>query len=270
MRKSVLLGWVLLMVAARDGVADELTRRAACRLSFGNTVRQRASFITGQSWLCHHARLLGKIPATIDCSDNSTWAASGYSIGVEALARGLDRLRAQAAECTVPTTAEVGYSSCPAPCAALPTSTFPELGECMECVTQAAALTTFQTTLGMPPPSVSRDAHNCHQNIARGSLIYLNKRMKMQHDCKILQEIGKPEFAGVDCADVNQPTHPYNARALRAVDKITRQISRRCAAVALATELDTCGSDTTTEIACVMGAVNQWTDTLMTALYPPF
>jgi len=268
--KNYLLAVALLVTLPHTASGDEATRRALCRLSFGNTVRQRVAFVSTQVWLCHHRRLLGRIPASIDCSDMSTWDGAAYTDGVEALARGLQRTLAQSEACTVPTTSEVGYTSCPAPCAGLPTTTFPELGLCMECLTQASALTALQDTLGMPPVGAGRAPHACQQIIARSMIIYLNKRMKMQHDCQVLKEVQKPGFVGVDCGDIHQPTHPYITRAQRALEKITRNITRRCAPVMLASELDTCGTDAASEAACVVDAANQWTNTLMTALYPPY
>ena len=246
--------------------------RALCRLSFGNTVRQRVAAITVQVGHCHRDRFLGRLSESVSCSDPSTWAASHYDAGVATLARQLERMLAQSRQCSarVATPAEIGQSSCPAPCAALPTTTFPELGVCMECLTQASALTAMPPTLGSPPLPATKAARICQQNIARGMVIYMNKRMKLQDDCQFLKEINDPAYAGVDCTDVSQPTHPYYARAQRAVDKLRLQISGRCETVMLATELDTCASDAQAESSCVLAAADQWTDTMMAALYPPF
>ncbi len=262
----------LLNIVSSPAFGYPLGDRALCRLSFGNTVRQRVAVITVQMGLCHRDRLLGRIPDSVSCSDPATWAASNYEAGVAALARQLARMQAQSRQCSarVETTAEIGHTGCPAPCEALPTTTFPELGACMECLIQASALTSMPPTLGSPPLPATKAARICEQNIARGMVIYMNKRMKLQHDCQFLKEINDPEYAGVDCADLNQPTHPYYARAQRAVDKLRLQITGRCEAVMLATELDTCGADVAAESSCVLAAADQWTDTMMAALYPPF
>jgi len=253
-------------------VAQTIVDRAQCRLSFGNSVRTRSTFTAIRVEICHRKQMLGKIDAAVDCNDPTTWAGSGYEEGVKAMARSLSRFEAESALCSpgVTTTSEVGYASCPAPCAALPTGTFPELGVCMACLVQASALSVAQTTLGTPPLPASKTTRKCQEAVGRGIVRYLNKRMVLQHGCQFLKEISKPGWESLDCTDLDQPTHPYVLRSQRARVKFQGQLDRRCGAVVFATELDTCGTDPATEASCVLAAVDTWSNTLHSALYPPF
>lgn len=272
MSRSLLALLFLLFVHLPSAAAQTVVDRAQCRLSFGNSVRSRATFTGIRVEICQRQRLLGKIDAGIDCNDPSTWELSGYAEGVKAMARSLSRFTAESAVCSpgVTATSEVGYGSCPAPCAGLPTSTFPELGVCLECVVQATALPVFQTTLGVPPLPAAKVVRKCQEAIGRGIVRYLNKRMVLQHGCQFLKEVAKPGWEGVDCTDLDQPTHPYVLRSQRGRAKLQGQIARRCGTVALGVDLDTCGTDAVTEAACVLAVVDAWSNTLHTALYPPF
>lgn len=269
--RSVLAAAVLAVPAAGAAQGHYLSDQAQCRLSFGNSVRDLASVTALRVEICHRNRMKGTVPVSVNCSDPATWAGAGYTDGAEGRQRDLDRFAAESAFCSpgITTPAEVGYTSCPAPCGALPVTTFPELGECLECFTAAGALVVMQDAHGTPPAPSLKGPRKCLEAVGRGIVRYINKRMLRQHTCQFLKDIGEPGYDAVQCAHTNNPSHPDYERAQRTVEKIRNQITRRCAEVDFATTLDTCGTEPVSEHACVISLVDDWTADLMTALYPP-
>lgn len=263
---------VLLLSAGAGSAAAQThyqTAQALCRISIGSSTRDLAAEAALRIGACHRLRLKGDLAASVDCNAPSTWQAGGYPDGAAAMARDLARFEAQAAECApgISTPDEVGFATCPAPCDALPMTTFAEVGACIQCLNTATALPALTTIHGTPPTPATREPRKCLEVIARGAVRYINQRMKHQHDCQFLQDSGG--LMGVDCADTHNPNHPYYTRDQRSVDKLRNQIAKRCATINIPATLDTCGTEPTSVHTCVTSLIDQWTDVLKVALYPP-
>lgn len=267
----IALGLLSLLLLSLPASAHEIADRAQCRLSFGNSVRKLTTATAIRIEVCHRKRMKGAIPASVDCNDPSTWSAAGYLDGADGFVRDLARYAAESASCTRGITApsEVGYASCAAPCDGLPMSTFAEVGDCLQCLGSDQQLFHQAELLGAPPAPADKLARKCQETIGRGIVRYLNKRMNLQHGCQFLKDISDPAFAGLDCSNVDDPAHPYAARSQRARVKLGNQIARRCSTIDLAVVLDSCSGDASGETACVLDALDEWTATLLPAIFPP-
>jgi hypothetical protein len=270
-------GWLVVLLAlslppVHEAVAqDGLVRKAQCRLTVGTSIRHYASALLIRIGKCHHLRLGAKIPATVDCNAPASWAAAGYAAGAAAWQRDRERLRSQMAECrpTPQTPPEVGYTTCPAPCAGLPAGTFPEVGACLECLADACVLAAAQDVLGVPPLPIDSAARKCQATVGRRMVVYLNKTMLMQQDCEFRKEVQQPLFTDATCIDLDDAAHPYATKIGRARDKVAGQVGRRCSSVDLEGSLDTCGTDPVGEGACAMAAIDQCSGALFEGVYPP-
>jgi len=252
--------------AAAQSVSD-----AACRLSVGNSVRLFGEVIAVQVGICHRQRLRGALPSSIDCNQPSTWMASGYAHGATGVARGVVRFRAAMQACSPGpvTPADVGYTSCPAPCAGLPVTSFDELGACLQCVTEPAVLVALQAGFGTPPLPLPKPPRVCQLTVGRLIVRYFNKRALLQDGCQFRKEAGQTDYVAADCEAIETAPPAYADRIVRARQKLTRSIAARCGEVNLATDLDSCGADVSGETSCITAAVDQCTATLFAAIYPP-
>jgi hypothetical protein len=273
-RTLVALGVVLftcMLWPAPTAAQDPVVRKAQCRLTIGTSIRHYASALLIRIGKCHQLRLQAKLPANLDCNDPSTWAAQGYAKGGNAFARDVERLRGQMEECrpSPQTPPEVGYATCPAPCAGLPVTTFPEVGECLRCVADAYVLGVADSVLGMPPLPVDAAPRKCLASVGRRMVVYLNKSMLLEQNCEFRKATGQADFIGADCVALSDAAHPYANGIARARAKVADQVGKRCAGVDIVANLDSCGTDAATEGACAIDAVDQCTAVLFGAVFPP-
>lgn len=264
-----------LLVAILSTPASAADREAAdkgqCRLSFARSLRALSVSLAFRSGLCHRDRLQQKLAADVDCNDPWSWTPANYAYGAGRVAHDLSRFAAESEFCTptITTTAEVGYVSCPAPCDALPVTTFPELGECLECIARDATPAFLDAIVGTPPVSGDRDARRCLTAVGHNVSRYLHKRKKMQNGCEFLVEIAKDGFVGVDCIDIGAPDHPYSIRINRLRARVIDQVRRKCAGVDLAATLDLCADDANAAGDCVAGLVDAWAADIHPSAFPP-
>lgn len=270
--RKIALTLLLLAAAAPPAWGDRIASdRGLCRLSFAHSLRALAVSFAFRSQVCHRDRLRGKVDAAVDCNDPWSWTSDDYPVGLKLVERDLGRYRARSARCpqTVATTAEIGHVSCPSPCASLPTSTFPELGTCLECVAADATPAALAAAFGTPPVPGERAAVNCMTAIGRGLARHYHRRKKLQNDCEFLVEIQKTGWVGVVCADLENPTHPYSYRMGRFRERVAGQITRKCRDVDLDGLLDACGDTPESVAACSLDIAEDWTATMHAACYPP-
>ncbi len=266
---------VALIVSAVSVPALAADREAAdkgqCRLSFARSLRAFSVSLAFRSGICHRDRLRGKLSADIDCNDPWSWTEASYPRGAGRLDRDLRRFAAESAHCTptIDTTEEVGYTSCPAPCEALPVTTFPELGDCLVCIARDATPTYLNAIVGTPPVSGDRDARRCEIAVGHNVSRYLHKRKKLQNGCEFLTEIAKNGFVGVDCVDIGAPGHPYERRINRLRGRVVDQVRRKCAKADLAATLDLCDDDVTAAGECVASLVDDWAAQIHPSAFPP-
>lgn len=270
--RHIALLFVALATFAPPALADRAASdRGLCRLSFAHSLRALAVSFAFRSQVCHRDRLRGKVAPDVDCNDPWSWSDTHYAVGASLVAKDVERYRARSARCpaSVPTTAEVGYVSCPSPCASLPTSTFPEFGLCLECVAAAATPPTFATIFGVPPVPGERPAVNCMTAIGRAVARHYHRRKKLQNDCEFLVEIQKTGWSGVVCVDLEDPSHPYAERMNRFRGRVEQQTMRKCAGVEMAAQLDVCGSTPADAAVCALDHAEAWSATMHAATYPP-
>lgn len=266
---AVLLALLLAAPAlAADRVAAD---KGQCRLSFARSLRALSVSLAFRAGLCHRDRLQQKIDAGVDCNDPWSWTPANYAYGAGRVAHDLSRFAAESEFCTptITTTAEVGYTSCPAPCDALPVTSFPELGACLACIARDATPAFLGAIVGTPPVSGDRDARRCLIAVGHNVSRYLHKRKKLQNGCEFLTEIEKDGFVGVDCVDIGAPGHPYSLRINRLRARVVDQVRRKCDGVDLAASLDLCADDAAAAGACVAGLVDAWAAAIHPSAFPP-
>ena len=249
----------------------EAADKGQCRLSFARSLRALSVSLAFRSGLCHRDRLKEKLAADIDCNDPWSWTPEAYPRGAGRVAHDLSRFAAESEFCTptVKTTAEVGYLSCPAPCAALPVTSFPELGDCLACIAADASPTYMAALVGTPPVSGDRNALRCQIAVGHNVSRYLHKRKKLQNGCEFLTEIAKDGFVGVDCVDIGAPGHPYERRINRLRARVVDQVRRKCAKADLAATLALCDDDVTAAGECVASLVDAWAAQIHPSAFPP-
>jgi hypothetical protein len=261
-----------LLVATTPSPAAALTTiEAQCRLKAGTAYRAYGRAYATRATKCHRNRMLGKIPAALDCDDPSTWAANGLTKDVEGLAAAEERLYAAVASCSPDIVApgSLGYSACPAPCGAIAIATFGDLGDCLLCLTDSCLQGAVETAYGVPPLPIAKLPRKCQERVGRDLVIYFNKRSVTEQICEFRKELGKPAYIGIDCTDFTTPLNPLTPRIERATDKLEKLIAKRCAGVDIVTDLDSCGTDVASEQSCLRTEVEQCASTLFGAAYPP-
>jgi hypothetical protein len=266
-----LLTGVMLSIAGRVAAQNPIVDNAQCRLTVGTSVRHYGSALLIRVSKCHQQRMRSRLPPGLDCNDPGAWAPNGFTSGAAALERDVQRLRDQMQRCSPgpATPADVGYVVCPVPCGALSVGTFAELGECMKCLVEAAALGAAQDVFGTPPVPLSRPARQCQATVGRRSVVYLNKSMLTQQNCQFRKEIAQADFVAADCGNLDDLNHPYAANVARARQKVTDQVTNRCGVVDLSADLNSCGTDAPSEATCTIAAVDQCAAALFSAVYPP-
>jgi hypothetical protein len=258
-------------VVLTAGAASAFTAtEAQCRLKAGTAYRAYGRSYAVRAGKCHRDRMSGKLPPAIDCDDPSTWVANGFVKGYDGLVAAEQRLRDGVNSCSpdIAVPASLGYTSCPAPCAAINIASFDDLGECLFCLTDDCLRGAVDTVFGVPPLPITKLPQKCQERVGRDLVIYFNKRSVTEQICELRKELGKHNYVGLDCTDFGNPLHPLAPRIQRATDKLDKLVAKRCAGVDLVADLDTCGTDIAAEQACLKNAVEQCTQSLFEAAYP--
>lgn len=270
MKKVFLCVW-LLMLSAGPALGQLPANKAQCRLKAGTAYRAYGRALALRATICHRLRMSGKLPPAVICEDPSTWSANGFGKAFEGLQREQQRLRATVNSCSpdILTPASLGYGSCPAPCGAISIASFNDLADCLQCLTDDCIGGAVLATYGVPPLPIARAPRKCQERVGRDLVIYFNKLSKTEHVCQLRKDLNKHNYVGLDCTDFSNPLNPLAPNVARAQAKLQSAIARRCAGVDLATQLDSCGTDVPSEQACLQMQVEQCTDLLFGAAYPP-
>lgn len=235
-----LLGLVLLPSLSLAQPARDIE----CRRRVGIVARKFVSHLTVQILACHVDRAKGLVPEALDCNTPSTWIGNGYPIGTGnylAAREGVERIVGMCnAESPM---AALGYSSCPAPCDALPIATENDLPACIRCVTETAVTGVAAAVYGTPPLPLERESRLCQERFGRQLITYFNRRSFLQDNCQFRKEDGKPGYTTVpNCSALDSPTHPSYARLSAQIGKLDRLIDKRCGEVDIGGTLDLCDS----------------------------
>lgn len=264
----VLCGTLLALALPAQGQTE---RDAVCRFKVGQATRNYTFMTVERALLCHKERLKGNLPAGIDCADPDTWGVNGFSRGVFLHNKDRRRVPEHIDTCRedAPTLAALGYSSCPAPCGALPVNNFNELSDCMLCLADACILPAIGDVFGTPPLGGTYAAGKCIERVGRHVEQYYNARSLVQHVCQVKKERGYANWAGIpDCSNPDSPTHPFHRYLTGYLERKNRIVVKRCASVDLGSELNSCGSTTTDLVNCINARATQCADTLYDAIFP--
>lgn len=256
---------------AAEALAQPTSRDAVCRHKIAQATRIYSSYRVERALYCHKLRIQGKIPAAIDCNDPATWAGHGFARGV--FLHGKDRAlhpgKVNTCRPDAPTLADLGFTSCPAPCDALPVSTFDELSACMLCVADSCIQPALAAAYGTTPLPATYKARKCVERAGRHLKLYYHMRGFVQHLCQVKKERGYPNWVGVpDCLSVEDPAHPFHRFLNSYRTRKNRVLNNRCAEVDVAAQTDTCGSDPASLVACVNAAAEQCSDAMFPVYFP--
>lgn len=273
-RRSTVVGLLLgawVVATAARGMGQTLPGRdAQCRYKVANAARVYGDYLTQRIATCHQWRMKGKLPAAIDCNDPATWNANGYARGNDLMQKTFLKVRRIVEGCrpTAGTVASLGYNSCPAPCAAVTVSNFADVAACMRCLVDDCALAAATAVYGTPPLPAAPPERNCQQIIGRKLNVYMTKRAYLEAVCQYNRERGKPAFAGLDCLDIDNPANTMHYIHIRALNDLNTLITNQCTPVDMAAELDSCGSDAASAIACLLAQSSACADSLFAATFP--
>lgn len=248
----------LVSLVLPDLVAAQPARDIECRRRVGIVARKFVSNLTVEILACHVDRAKGLVPEALDCNTPSTWVGNGYPIGTgnyNAARANVDRIVGMCnAESPM---AALGYSSCPAPCNALPIVTENDLPACIRCVTETAVTSVAAAVYGTPALPLERESRLCQERFGRQLITYFNRRSFLQDNCQFRKEDGKPGYTTVaDCSALDIPAHPSYARLSAQIDKLDRLIDKRCGEVDIAGTLDLCGTTPAALKACLKSEVD--------------
>lgn len=245
-------------------------RDAQCRYKVSASARNYADNLLQRMATCHQLRMKGKVLVTIDCNDPSTWAANGYGRAahlMETTTRQMTRI-ANTCRPLGGTPASVGFNVCPAPCGAVPMATFDDVASCMRCLGDHCAATASAAVNGTIPLPALHPERRCAQLLGRKLHSYTIKRQFLESSCQYNQESGKPAFQGLDCTDLDNPANTMHFIQRRALNDLTTLITNQCSPIDMVSELDSCGSDAPSAIACLLAQATQCADTLFNAAFP--
>lgn len=209
---------------------------------------------------CHRLRIDGELPPATNCNDVAAAPASlkldRRSELLTRRARGVCDERA-----AVPEPAGLGYITCPAPCVAIPQTTY-EFGvvPCISCVTDASVNQLIQTVYGTPPLPLSKAARTCQIAIGNAVGTFVSKRFTIQERCQRDKEQGK----------LPPSTHCKRYDSLGLVARAQANLEKaigRCSNSQLAS-LNSCGSTVAAARACIVAAADAAADEVFEVVYP--
>jgi hypothetical protein len=265
---SALGAVVLAAPPARATTLEE----AACRKALGAGVRKLTQTVMREQARCHEARMQFSTvvtPAT-DCNDLAQLPAKSQA----KIAKGETKLSAAAeSKCAAAgvSPAAIGFLACAAPCDGITIGGFTgpnSVAACLACRTEAEAGDAVATAYGTypDPPLVGPGtlALGCQKAAGSALLAYKLARMKEQHACQYLKDLGKPPTSPLlDCRIAD-----LKFKAAKALVKMNQKLPGRCSNVTLA-DLTSCGATLPDELACLTATAEECSDELFDDLYNP-
>jgi len=247
---------------------------ARCRAAMSARIDQYVDVVLRETDGCHALRMRGLLPQSLVCEDHNAWEGAGFQPGALRVQRAYDRLaREIGADCAGASAPPIlGFTGCPPPCAG-PVASYAQVGTCLACLADAELTRLVQRVYGTPPlvRVAGKPALVCQKRIGRAVQSLLTGRLSLQRTCQTQKDRGKAEVGSVDCRNVDDPQHPFNAAFGRLLANAESHIAR-CAttdAVDVGATLDSCGTDVPTEQACVKGLVAATADALFFHVYAP-
>ena len=243
-----------LAVPTSPALGQLLREDAKCRSRVGKGVRRLSDSVIKSGLACHHDRMLGRIPAAIDCNNPESHPSLNRII------RSREKLAKLTARACDGDPADNGYLVCPEPCGAIAISSYDDVASCLACVTENVTAHAIEEAYGTPPISgFTSIASRCQDAIGRALRTYFVTRIKEQQKCQFRQDL---TGIVVDCR--TSDPRGKTARALvKAQGRIATCITNT------PNDLDTCGLDVESVQACVESVSAADTDLLFQHVYDP-
>ncbi len=260
MHKIFFLGALVALQVGRAAALDADVAR--CRKFLARSTHAVAVLTLSQEIACHKQRMVGTVSSSVDCSDPDS-----ALFPTDRLSRIASREASFSskvgASCTGLTPAQLGFTTCPSPCAAeVPVVTSMEQqAACLSCVAEhrasAAALSLYGAT---PPITTTRtDAWTCQNTfVGSGSASYGKTRMAQQRACQFKEDSGS--IGATDCRAAD-----LNGKIAKAASKLATKIAR-CVDADLAS-LTSCAGAVAAEQTCAAMAVDTMADTVFDDVY---
>jgi len=236
----------------------------ACRKQVSTATNKYLRVASKLRQACFRSQMQGTLPLypAMNCADPGTWSAGGYSGGVAKLAAAAQAMTKSVGQrcrgALLPPM--VGFGACPSPCdASVPDMlSFDDVAACMQCLGNGCQQYVDGESYGAAPLLDQRSdlpALSCQASVGRAVGEYIYKRLKLQARCQMRQEGQRTGWANVDCTDPTLPTHPQYGDHLGLLKALQSTVSRSCGNHnALATVLDTCGTDVASVLVCLQSA----------------
>lgn len=266
---STALGAVVLAaLPARAATIEE----AACRKALAAGVRKLTQTVMKEQARCHETRMQGSAtvtPAT-DCNDLAQLPAKSQ-VKIDKVESKLESAaQSKCADIGV-TLAGIDFLACDAPCDGITIGGFTgpnSVAACLACRTEAEASEAIGDAYGTfpDPPMVGAGtlALGCQKAAGAALLSYKLARMKEQHACQYLKDLGKPPSSPfLDCR-----TADLKGKAAKALVKMNQKLPGRCSGATLES-LTSCGTTLPDELACLTATAEECGDELFNDLYHP-
>jgi hypothetical protein len=206
---------------------------------------------------CHRERMQGNVAPGNDCNDPAAVTDPGR---IEYwVARLIENSRVCNPYAAYPP-ADQGFTTCPAPCGAIPVADYTGVATCMACLTKLETASAAATVLGTPPVPATRDQIVCQKRVVQAFSRYFLERIESQKKCYLLQKYLRVD-PSVDCRDAD-----LSGRSARALARL-QDIVTKCSDADLAA-LDSCAADVAAEQACLQAAAELHSDVLYDVLHP--
>ena len=247
----------LLFLLVGQAAAQPLTAAdARCRKALHSGVQRFARTIVKEQVRCHQVRIRENIPASVDCNDPANFLSP---LRVERAERVALRAARRCVKAAAP--AALGLGACPAPCAALPMSSYDEVAACLACLTRDTATGMVENVFGLPTYGVTdRLDRICQAHVGQVMREYMSARMRQQAHCQYLQDRGKVD-ATVDCAAAD-------LRGVIAAERFAARLTIAGCSTDDIADAQLCGGDVPSLQACMEAAVEAAADGLFGAAYP--
>jgi len=236
-------------------VGAQLTRsELRCRKALGRGAKQIVSTLLAQQRSCHLQRMRGRIADSVDC--NVTAELPGAARVDRAVASSIMNAERGCRDISSPV--DLGYVSCPAPCAGESVADFAGVANCVACVAQSGGLALSTELSGTPPAPASKLEIDCHTQV-RKARRYISVRMSGQQKCQGLED-GEP--SGRYCLTAD------DAGRIQAAADLAAAGVAKCDPAAIVA-LDACADTVPNVQTCVRAAADALSDDLFALVYFP-
>jgi hypothetical protein len=235
---------------------------AKCRNALGVASRKLIQTAVIEMESCEKLRMLGKLPATTDCSSLLQLPAASWNKIVKAQ-NNVDTQAQRKCIPPVPAPADLGYpTQCPGTCPAITISTYTDVADCLICRAEYDARLSIYKTYGQFPPvqGANTVALKCQGYIGTALKNYAIAKSTQQQSCQYKEDQGK--IPSTECR-----TEDMNGKIEKALVSLQKQIAK-CTPTALAS-LTSCATTIADEQACVAQYADGLADALFFDVYEP-